>query len=284
MDAAESLETTQGYKLFRNWVAQQKVCVNHDAAMEWKYYDYGPRDVPPLICLPDAGGTAEMFFRQIVSLCPKGYRIIAVQYPAYQNHRYFIEGLDRFLRYIRVFKAHFLGASLGGYLAQCYAAKKPSRVLSLILCNSFVSTQYFEETAPFSGIFSWMPLFVLQRHVMSRLPQHKVDPPIAKSIDFAVQQMETLSQSDLCSQLSLNCNSSSYSPSQLKLRSSNITIIRVLDDVTIPNSVLDELERAFSDAKIALMKQGGNFPYLAYYEEFNLYVEVHLRNHGIRAS
>ena len=32
-----------------------------------------------LVCLPGATGTAEIYFRQILGLCPKGYRVVAVR-------------------------------------------------------------------------------------------------------------------------------------------------------------------------------------------------------------
>jgi hypothetical protein len=47
-----------------------------------------------------ASGTAECFYMQIMSLCPKGYRLIAVQYPAYSTFDRFIRGFDRFIDHI----------------------------------------------------------------------------------------------------------------------------------------------------------------------------------------
>lgn len=48
----------------------------HDATMQigakqWRYYDFGPKTVPPLICIPGIAGTADVYYKQIMSLSMK---------------------------------------------------------------------------------------------------------------------------------------------------------------------------------------------------------------------
>lgn len=38
---------------------------------QWRYYDFGPKAVPPLICLPGIAGTADVYYKQIMSLSMK---------------------------------------------------------------------------------------------------------------------------------------------------------------------------------------------------------------------
>lgn len=38
---------------------------------QWRYYDFGPKVVPPLICLPGIAGTADVYYKQIMSLSMK---------------------------------------------------------------------------------------------------------------------------------------------------------------------------------------------------------------------
>lgn len=38
---------------------------------QWRYYDFGPKVVPPLICLPGTAGTADVYYKQIMSLSMK---------------------------------------------------------------------------------------------------------------------------------------------------------------------------------------------------------------------
>lgn len=38
---------------------------------QWRYYDFGPKVVPPLICLPGTAGTADVYYKQVMSLSMK---------------------------------------------------------------------------------------------------------------------------------------------------------------------------------------------------------------------
>lgn len=47
-------------------------------------YDYGPRGVRcPLVFLPPATGTADVFYKQIIALGSAGFRVLSVDYPIY---------------------------------------------------------------------------------------------------------------------------------------------------------------------------------------------------------
>lgn len=56
-----------------------KVIVDSAGEKEWLFYDAGPKSVRcPLICLPPASGTCDVFFKQLLTLSSLGYRVIAV--------------------------------------------------------------------------------------------------------------------------------------------------------------------------------------------------------------
>lgn len=38
---------------------------------QWRYYDFGPKVVPPLVCLPGTVGTADVYYKQIMALSMK---------------------------------------------------------------------------------------------------------------------------------------------------------------------------------------------------------------------
>lgn len=44
----------------------------------WNYYECGPKNMEPLICISPLQMGASCFFYQFLSLCPKGYRVISV--------------------------------------------------------------------------------------------------------------------------------------------------------------------------------------------------------------
>jgi len=254
--------------------------IDQPSKKTWRYYDYGPKEGNPLVFLHGASGTAEVFFKQLLSLGPKGYRVISVQYPGYSSYARWIRAFDTFLETINVEAMHIFGTALGGYLGQCYAVQFPKKVLSLILCTSFSDTHHYATSNPFVEIFQWTPEFLLKRMLLSNLPDYAVESEIANSIDFMVEQLELIKRDDLASRLTLNCTVGPFEPKNLPLDQSKITIIDVLDDVVLPEKLRNEVCEVYPNARKALLKSGGNFPYLSRADEINMHIEVHLRAHS----
>jgi maspardin len=280
MKRSKVLSKSEEYKRFRSWVSLQKICVHLFSEKDWVYYDFGPKECVPLVCIPGITGTPDVFYKQILSLCPKGYRIIAVESPPYTTYERWLKGFDRFLDALKISKVHLFGAAFGGYLAQCYVQYRPNRVESLILCTSFCDTQYYIDNAPFARFFPWMPEFMLKKMLLSNLPQHDVEAAIADSIDFVVEQLEGVSHKELAAKMILNCTSGPLKPQEFPLPSEKITIIDVMDEVAVPAKLREELQKFYPNARLGLLKSGGNFPYLSRADEVNMLIEVHLRNNG----
>jgi hypothetical protein len=52
------------------------------------------------------------------------------------------------------------------------------------------------------------------------------------------------------------------------------TELKVMDEVAVPLKLREELQKVYPNARIALLKSGGNFPYLSRAEEVNAFIEV----------
>jgi len=205
-----------------------------------------------------------------------------VQSPPFLDHQSWCKGFDKFLDKLGLPQVHLFGTSLGGYLAQCFTAYKPEKVGSLILCNTYADTQHYKDNAPCAQMFPFMPDFVLKRMILSNFPQRVMEAEMADSVDFMVQQLETLAQSEIASRLTLNCSVyEPLKPAELKLDKTKVTIMDTLDEVAVPEKVRDEVYKFYPDAKLAELKNGGNFPYLSRPDEVNMYLQVHLRNQGV---
>lgn len=279
---ASGLAQSQEYMSFRSTVSQRKIVVdNPDQA--WVLYDSGPREVKcPLIFLPPVCGTADCFFKQILTLSSQGYRVITVEYPVLWTVDEWCESFLKLINYLGLDKIHCFGASLGGFLAQKFAEKtsKNPRVASIFLCNSFTDTSAFKQTKA-AKTFWTMPTFLLKRQVLINLPTDNLDPEVAKSIDFMVDRMDSLSRGQLASRLTLNCLDSYVEPQ--KLKDVYITVMDVFDESALSQLVKEELYKCYPDAKRAHLKDGGNFPYLSRSTEVDLHLQIHLRVfHGTR--
>jgi hypothetical protein len=93
-------------------------------------------------------------------------------------------------------------------------------------------------------------------------------------------QLETLSGEDLGSRLCLNCTPSRL-PHLAKFDQRHITMIDATDLIVLPQAMRDGLYKRFATAKFALMKSGGDFPFLSNGDEVSMLLQVHLRAHGV---
>ncbi|XP_074650527.1 maspardin-like [Tubulanus polymorphus] len=271
------MKRSRDYLSFRESVPQKKLCIDDDSGKEWVLYDSGPKNVRcPLICLPPVSGTADVFFKQMIALSAVGCRVIAVEYPVYWSIGEWCEGFRKLLDYLHLDKVHVFGASLGGFLAQKFAQYtcKSPRVHSLLLCNSFVDTSVFQQSTT-AHSFWLMPALLLKKMVMGNFDTGIVDKDIADSIDFMVDKLDSMSQQELASRLTLNCLNSYVEPQ--KISNVPVTLMDVYDESALSQLVREETYKCYPDAKRAHMKSGGNFPYLSRADEVNLYIQIHLR-------
>lgn len=278
-----AIKISPDYNWFRSTVPLKKIIVDDDDSKVWSLYDAGPRSVRcPIIFLPPVSGTADIFFHQILALTSWGYRVIALQYPVYWDHLEFCDGFRKLLDDLHLDKVHLFGASLGGFLAQKFAeyTHKSPRVQSLVLCNAFSDTSIFNQTWT-ANSFWLMPSFMLKKIVLGNFSSGPVDPVMADAIDFMVDRLESLNQSDLASRLTLNCQNSYVEPH--KIRDIAVTIMDVFDQSALSTDAKEEMYKLYPTARRAHLKTGGNFPYLCRSAEVNLYVQIHLRQfHGTR--
>ncbi|XP_043475686.1 maspardin-like [Leptopilina heterotoma] len=277
MSSCSDLSRSHEYLSFRSSVPLRKIVVDIDGSKGWKVYDSNPKTVKcPLICLPPASGTADIFFKQILGLAAKGYRVISVEAPVYWNVKEWCEGFKKLLDYMELDKVHLFGASLGGFLAQKFAEVNAHcpRVVSLILCNTFTDTSVFSYNDS-AAVFWILPSLVLKKMVMGNFESEKVDGEIIEAIDFMVERLESLTQPELASRLTMNCVNCYVQPQ--KISHLQITIMDVFDEYALSNVVREEMYKCYPNAKLAHLKSGGNFPYLSRSAEVNLHLQIHLR-------
>ncbi|XP_064935187.1 uncharacterized protein LOC135666621 isoform X4 [Musa acuminata AAA Group] len=241
------------YVYFKSQVPLHKIFIENK---QWRYYDFGPKTVPPLICIPGIAGTTDVYYKQIMSLSMKGYRVISVDVPHVWSHHEWAHAFEKFLDTLSIYHVHLYGTSLGGFLALVFAQHRPS--------------------------VNWTPSFLLKRYILSGIRDGPHEPFIADSVDFVVAQVETLTREDLSSRLKLNVNVASVGP--LLLSDSFITIMDTNDYCAIPQQLKDQVSERFPGASQAILKTGGDFPFLSRSDEVNLYLQLHLRRVGVEAQ
>jgi pimeloyl-ACP methyl ester carboxylesterase len=94
---------------------------------------------PPLLVLTGALGEAD-FGSDLLQRLGRGARVIAPDYPHVRDLDEMIAGLAAILDAEGIERAHLLGGSFGGLIAQAFAAQRPERVRSLILSHTGAAT------------------------------------------------------------------------------------------------------------------------------------------------
>lgn len=278
----EGMSGSGDYVHFKAHVPLHHIPIGSNGTKQWRYYDYGPKSVAPLVCLSGTAGTADVFYKQILTLCLKGYRVIAADAPPVWTHQEWVSSFEKFLDALGVHHVHLYGTSLGGFLVQMFAQHRPRRVKSLLLSNTYVDNHTFQASMSWSALISWTPEFVLKRYVLTGIRDGPQEPAIADSIDFVVSQLETLSRDELASRLTLNTLPATVG--QLGLADSSITIMDTNDYCAVPTFLKDQVGSRYPGARRALLKSGGDFPFLSRADEVNLHAQLHLRRAGVEGA
>jgi pimeloyl-ACP methyl ester carboxylesterase len=103
---------------------------------EWRYILAGEGE--PILLLPGSSCVAEVGWRTIQGLEEAGFRVISPDYPAIRSNAELAAGILGLLDREGVKKAHVMGGSSGGLVAQYLVRHHPARVTSLILSHTIV--------------------------------------------------------------------------------------------------------------------------------------------------
>uniref|UniRef100_H2YFZ7 Maspardin n=1 Tax=Ciona savignyi TaxID=51511 RepID=H2YFZ7_CIOSA len=264
------------YQAFQSSVPLKQIVLEDNGPKKWKYYDTGTRSdsTCPIICLPPACGTANMFYQQVVSLSSFGHRVIAIDYPIYWSVEEFCVGLKKFINTLRLNKVHLFGCSLGGFLAMKFAEQigNKSYVASLFLCNPYTDTSLLKS--PFSPFaFFALPSLILKKFILGDLPLKYVTINQANSLEFVADALESVTQREIASRLTLQYQSNYVNQPQ-RLQTIPTTVMDAFDDTTFPQTIKDNVYKCLPLGKRAHLKTGGYFPYLSESLQVNLHLRV----------
>ncbi|KAJ3440190.1 acid cluster protein [Anaeramoeba flamelloides] len=242
----------------------------------WAYYDLGPRKKQALICLHGLAGSCSVFYKQALYLSSFGYRVICAQYPAFWEISKFKRIFQTFLKEMGLDRVHLFGVGLGGFLCMKYLEKNPKQVDSVFLCNSFLSTKFFNKINTYGKSIAWVPEFWLKRKLLKTFPTENLLFGIADAVDFMVEIVNNLTFEELASRFSIL--GENLSVKSIDFDPNKVTVITTMDRCLCPRKTRLQVASMFPNCKNAQIKFGGEFPHLANYDDINLHLMVHLRN------
>lgn len=273
------VSSSQAYANFRAWVPRNVLPVGALHPLEWVYYDWGPRAYPePLILLHGLIGSGESFFPQVTTLAPLGYRLISVQLTEYWTVAAFCDALHAFLDALSLARVHLYGVGVGGFLAMSYLARRPERVASVALTHSYLATGGGGRYSP--AVLRWLPDFLVRRGVRDALARARVERRQAAAAEFEMRGAMRARRGELAARMALRGAGGSV-VGRHRLAEERITLIDSTERASERDvEVAFETARFLPGAKRALLKGGGDFPYISAAEEVNMHLIVHMRRNA----
>jgi pimeloyl-ACP methyl ester carboxylesterase len=155
--------------------------------VDWRYL-VGGRGNEVVLRLSGALGLAEFAFQQIQRFEPR-FRVIAPDYPAVRSLAEMTAGLVAILDAERVERAHVIGGSFGGLLAQVLVRCARDRVASLVLSHTGAPDRSRRRVG--LAIVAAMPEPLLRRLLKARLGRtlDAADPFWRRYLDDAIGAM-----------------------------------------------------------------------------------------------
>lgn len=207
--------------------------------------------------------------------------MVSVELAEYWTVETFCDALHSFLEAIGLSRVHVYAAGLGGFLAMNYVARRPERVASVVLTHSFLTTDSLQLGLRYSpGVLRWLPEFLVRAAMRDVYPAGASDDAQAAAVEFAIRSTARAPRAQLAARLALALAKSSV-VGRHRLPEDRITLIDSMQRARERDvEIAFETARFLPGAKRALLKTGGDFPYISVADEVNMHIVVHLRRNA----
>ncbi|MBL8381445.1 MAG: alpha/beta hydrolase [Burkholderiales bacterium] len=241
---------------FRRGHAVRSIDVN---GVAWPCVDAGSG--PCVVLLPGAQGTAEIFHKQF-ALAGR-LRLVSVTYPAETDGATLADGLAAFLDRLGIARASVAGTSLGGYVAQLFAARHPARVDRLVLTCTFVDPGPVQAPDKLASARD-TPAETLKEQVLARVRA----APASELRDIQLDLIGAKQDAALLRARMLAVQLAAPVP-PLGLDQARITVIDCDNDPVIPAPVRAAVRERYPQAAAHNLAGGGHYPYILCADEYN---------------
>lgn len=230
--------------------------------VEWTYVDAGAGG-ETLLLLTGALGVSDMGWDQITHFAQR-YRVIAPDYAPLKSMDDLVDGIAGILAHEGIERAHVIGGSYGGFVAQIFVRRHPETTASLVLSHTLppdaASGQMIQATMSY---LSLIPMFLLRRMVGNRLrallPERTPDTALTHAI-FDEVVRHRMSKEDLLSSYwrLVDFNQAEFEPDDLADWPGQILLVMSDDDPSIPEPVREALRATYPEAEEHLFHGTGH--------------------------
>jgi pimeloyl-ACP methyl ester carboxylesterase len=228
---------------------------------EWGYVKAGESG-PALLLIPGTLGRGDIFWQQIGALKDRA-RIVAVTYPESGGVAEWASDLAELCGMLRLGKVTVLGSSLGGYVAQYFAATYPQIAERLIGANTLSSVAEIATRPPYSSDLDNGPIDELRAGFGHGLGAWREShPEQAELVDLLLAEVAgRIPEPELRARLNALKRGPELPP--LDMPGERIATIEGADDPLIPPAMRDAVRARLKPSVAYRFEWGGHFPYIA---------------------
>ncbi len=232
--------------------------------LNWKLIDTrGAKNGPVLLMLPGTLGTAAIFSDAMLALGEQ-VRLVSVTYPLIDDIHRLADSLAALMDTLGITRASVVGSSLGGFLAQHFAARHPARVDRLILGNTLCDpalTRRIVARQPADALRVQPPRAHRDMVLNSVLSWPETDPLTARLKAILINSGTRLLSARAIKARVMSVQAAPAVP-RLNVAPERITIIDCEDDPLMPRAVQDDVVRRYPGARHVRLNSGGHYPYI----------------------
>ncbi len=243
---------------FASRYPEQRIAIN---GREWGYVTVGDHG-PTLLLIPGTLGRGDIFWHQMLALQDRA-RIIAVTYPASGGVPEWAGDLAELCGMLGSGQVTVLGSSLGGYLAQYFAAAHPHLIDGLIAANTLHSVADVATRPPYSSALDDVPIEELRTGFGRGLRAwREAHPDQAELVDLLLAEVAgRIPEPELRTRLNALKHGPELPP--IEMLPERVATIESADDPLIPPPMREAVRARLKPAIAYTFEWGGHFPYIA---------------------
>lgn len=240
---------------------------------------------PPIVFLHGLGGDHGFWLYQVPAFCHR-YPVITLDLRGHGQStiptkpfgmQEMARDVVRLLRALGAERAHLVGVSLGGMVAQQFALDYPQALASLVLADTLCEVpEAFREIAASGFQF-------IEANDMRTIAQARITAAFSERVDPVLLEyaIDRVAQNDKDAYLSAACAAFSFSAAQaIKKISAPTLIVCGENDQVTPLALSETLAGAIPGARLAKIAGSGHISNLDYPQEFNRIVGEFLAGTG----
>lgn len=236
---------------------------------QWEYIACGRESAQTLLLLPGALSVGESTF-PLITAFENDYRIIAPSYALSRTMNGLCEGIAHILETEGAGRAHVMGSSYGGLVAQYFVRKFSDKALSLVLSHTFLMNpklalplRIMSKLFPLLPDSLFVPLLKLRLNKMLLSTLRRANHP---EYEFWRAYLNEAIASDRLREVAIHQNNCllelacepQFTADDLKNWRGKILIIDSDDDPAIPAKERELLRKTYPQAQVHTFRDAGH--------------------------